>query len=101
MKTRQVLFRVSGFVVMVGLAIAAWFFREPLSRSFTARAPAAMADDHRAPIEDAKVLKLSPEARRNLGLVVKPVKLQTYWRTIQVPGEIVDRPRREHRRKAA
>ncbi len=55
------------------------------------------ADSPHAPVEDAKVLKLSAEARKNLGLVVKPVKPQTYWRTIQIPGEIVDRPGRSDR----
>ncbi|HUS39568.1 MAG TPA: MchE protein, partial [Pirellulales bacterium] len=37
-------------------------------------------------------MKLSSQARKNLGLVAKPVSLQPYWRTIQVPGTIVDRP---------
>lgn len=39
-----------------------------------------------------RVLELSPQARQNLKLVSKPVRLQAYWRTILVPGEIVDRP---------
>lgn len=97
MKARQVLFGVSGFVVVAGLASAALFFRERLSRWLTKPAPAATVDERHAPIEEAKVLKLSPEARQNLGLIVKPVKLQTYLRTIQVPGEIVDRPGRSDR----
>lgn len=37
-------------------------------------------------------VKLSPEARDNLKLVVKPLQAQTSWRTLQVPGVIVDRP---------
>ena len=43
------------------------------------------------------MLKLSPQARKNLGLVAKAAKPQTYWRTIQVPGAIVDRPGRSDR----
>jgi multidrug efflux pump subunit AcrA (membrane-fusion protein) len=53
---------------------------------------AAATDAAQAPIEDAKVLKLSPQARKNLELVSKPVAPQNYWRTIQVPGVVVDRP---------
>jgi len=55
------------------------------------------AADTAPPVEEPKVLKLSPQARKNLGLVAKPARTQTYWRTIQVPGEIVDRPGRSDR----
>jgi len=44
------------------------------------------------PIQEPKVLKLSPQARQNLKLVSKPVKPQSFWRKILVPGEVVDRP---------
>jgi cobalt-zinc-cadmium efflux system membrane fusion protein len=37
-------------------------------------------------------LRLAPQAQKNLGLVSKPVSLTTYWRKIDVPGMIVDRP---------
>ncbi|MFM8476488.1 MAG: efflux RND transporter periplasmic adaptor subunit [Planctomycetaceae bacterium] len=39
-----------------------------------------------------EVLRLSPQAQRNLNLVSLPAKLQNYWRTVQIPGEIRDRP---------
>lgn len=45
-----------------------------------------------APIEEPKVLKLSESARKNLNLVAKPIRSQTYWRTIPIPGIIADRP---------
>ena len=60
-------------------------------------AQATTADEPRVPIQEAKVLKLSPQARKNLGLIAKAAKPQTYWRTIQVPGAIVDRPGRSDR----
>jgi biotin carboxyl carrier protein len=37
---------------------------------------------------------LSPQARANLRLAVKPIALTSYWRTIRVPGVIVERPGR-------
>ena len=52
----------------------------------------AQADERQMPVEDAKVLKLSAQALKNLGLVSKPMIPRNYWRTIQVPGAIVDRP---------
>src|SRR5207249_2205542 len=41
---------------------------------------------------EPRMLKLSAQARKNLQLVSRPISPQTYWRTIQVPGVIVDRP---------
>ncbi len=38
-----------------------------------------------------KVL-LSDQAIANLGLLAKPVRPTVYWRTIQIPGSVVDRP---------
>ncbi len=98
MKTRRLLFGVIGFALVAGLATSAWFSREQLSRWLTVQAaPAAKADERPAPIQEAKMLKLSPQARKNLGLVAKAAKPQTYWRTIQVPGAIIDRPGRSDR----
>ncbi len=42
--------------------------------------------------QEVKTLKLSESARKNFHLVSKSVKPQTYWRTIQIPGVITDRP---------
>lgn len=44
------------------------------------------------PMQEAKVLQLSPQARQNMRLVSKRVTPQSYWRTVLIPGEIVDRP---------
>ena len=35
---------------------------------------------------------VSEQAQFNLGLSAKPLKPQTYWKVIQVPGMVVDRP---------
>lgn len=44
------------------------------------------------PRANPRMLELSPQARANMKLVARPAKLSTYWRSIIVPGEIVDRP---------
>jgi len=55
--------------------------------------PAVVIGDETAkPVEKPRVLELSAQARKNLGLVSRPARLQTYWRTILIPGEIADRP---------
>ena len=53
---------------------------------------AAVQSNAPAPINEPKVLKLTEQGRKNLGLVSKPVQPQTYWRTIQIPGVLSDRP---------
>lgn len=53
----------------------------------------ADVDSEAAPaINEPKVLKISAQARKNLGLVSKAVKPREYWETVQIPGVVVDRP---------
>lgn len=47
--------------------------------------------------EEPKVLRLTPQARKNLRLSVKPAAIAPYWRTIQIPGTVVDQPGRSDR----
>ena len=79
-------------VAVVGLGATLFSTRDRWLPWLSSQGTQAEVKEHQSPIEDAKVLKLSPKARANLGLISKPVTLQTYWRTIQVPGIIVDRP---------
>ena len=82
-------------LVVVGsvIAAAAWYrdLWMPLLQP-PAVAPAAAAASPEEPAAQAKVLELSPQARQNLKLVSRPAKLSTYWRSIIVPGEVMDRP---------
>ena len=95
MKTRNALGAV---VLIAGLAALLFVSRGYWSALLSSRAtPQATDEAPVAPIQEAKVLKLSEQARRNLGLVSKSAKPQVYWRTIEVPGAIVDRPGRSDR----
>jgi membrane fusion protein, heavy metal efflux system len=80
--------------VLGGLIAAAGWYRDlwlPLLQQPGADHSAVAAGDE-APISQAKVLELSPQARQNLKLVSRPAKLSNYWRSIIVPGEVTDRP---------
>lgn len=74
------------------IATAAWYRNLwlPLLQSPPAEQSRAPGEDE--PIVRPSVLELSPQARRNLQLVSRPAKLSNYWRSVIVPGEIVDRP---------
>lgn len=79
-------------IAFVGISIAAFMTRDHWLPWFNSVDTTAEAQENQPPVDEPKVLKLSPQARKNLELVSKPVALETYWRTIQVPGVIVDRP---------
>jgi cobalt-zinc-cadmium efflux system membrane fusion protein len=44
------------------------------------------------PQDGSMPVRVSPEARKNMGLVAKSLQPTTYFRTIDVPGVITDRP---------
>src|SRR4051794_23097545 len=48
----------------------------------------------------AKII-VNEHAQQNLGLSAKPLKAETFWRTIPVPGMVVDRPGLSDRSVAA
>lgn len=89
--------RIWRWLVLMSLAAAlvtiAVRYRERWIAWLRPAAPAPVSEKEAPhPHEPAKVLELSKQARENLQLVSRPAKLQAYWKSILVPGEIVDRP---------
>ena len=78
--------------VVAGLLAFAYAYRKRLPTFFRPATAEPTAEQAPRPVRQPKVLQLSPQARQNLALVSRPIKVKTYWRTILVPGEIVDRP---------
>jgi cobalt-zinc-cadmium efflux system membrane fusion protein len=80
-----------GPAIVVAALFAGWVFREQVfSQSETGDDSAS-----RPPAESAEkqtVLEISQQARKNLSLVSKAARPQSYWRTVVIPGEISDRP---------
>lgn len=62
-----------------------------------AKAPAA---EH-AHDEDAHSVILSEQARKNLGLETGPIVIGEFWRTLRIPGNIVEQPGHSHRKVPA
>jgi cobalt-zinc-cadmium efflux system membrane fusion protein len=80
--------------ILCGLVAAAAWHRDrwlPLLLP-TSVGHAASDADAEQPAPAAQVLELSPQARQNLKLTSRPAQVSTYWRSIIVPGEIMDRP---------
>ncbi len=84
---------LGAIIFVAGLAAVLFVSRSYWSAWLSPRATAQKSDDAPVvPIQEATTLKMTEQARKNLGLVSKAAKPQLYWRSIEVPGEIVDRP---------
>lgn len=84
---------IGAIIIVAGLVAILIMSRSYWSAWLSTNAVAQTSTDAPvAPIQEAKTLKMTEQARKNLGLISKPAKPQAYWRTIEVPGEIVDRP---------
>jgi cobalt-zinc-cadmium efflux system membrane fusion protein len=78
---------------LAGLAVvAALGAGAVLTRDWWAQAPPEEPVEAEHGHGDETVVKLSPQAWQNLGLHARPVQVQSYWREVQVPGMVVDRP---------
>jgi membrane fusion protein, heavy metal efflux system len=91
-RTLQLLKSLAGPMIVVGVVVAMWFFRDPLFKSNAPTALDAVARETDSTAEKQTILEISAQARKNLSLVSKPAKPQVYWRSILIPGEIDDRP---------
>ena len=79
-------------LIVAGLACTAWLTKDmwqPLL--FPATAENDESDDEKAK-DEIQAIKLSKQALDNLQVNSRPIKPQTYWRKILVPGGVVDRP---------
>ena len=88
--------KYAALIAVVGCAIAGVRYTRhlwlPLLRpgeSVASDAKADMSGKFALPNEQ---VNLSPQAQKNLKLASKPLLPVTYWRTIQIPGTVVDRP---------
>jgi cobalt-zinc-cadmium efflux system membrane fusion protein len=91
---------IGGLAAVTAITHDRWW---PLVMPLFDRSPTSTRDDSAGPGKDfdhgpdtapsvSDVLELTPQARRNLGLVSRPARLGNHWLRILVPGEITDRP---------
>lgn len=86
--------------VLGGLGTAGYVTRNQWLPYFQRDAPEVAEDSTSSSSEESASIKkiiLTDQAIANLRLSVQSEQPQTYWRTIQVPGMIVDRPGRSDR----
>ena len=78
-------------VALSGVAAAAYFTRGSWLPGAAHEKPGETADGPAADAPATKVI-VGDQAQENLGLKAKPVRAETFWKTITVPGMVVDRP---------
>lgn len=86
--------RLSSFVLaIIVLSLAVGGGRIAYVQWQAANASPAESDKPAMPVVEGSIpARLTLQARKNLGLTSKAVQLGTYWRTIDLPGVITDRP---------
>jgi biotin carboxyl carrier protein len=93
MPTLRRLLALTGLLVAAGLTLAGYLTRDQWApRLGLGQAQKPENGPPAAAVAEAKMLRLTPQARQNLHLQTAPLRPRRYWRRIQVPGTVVDRP---------
>ncbi|XZE54796.1 efflux RND transporter periplasmic adaptor subunit [Planctomycetaceae bacterium SH139] len=78
----------------LAVILAAWLAFTPFRFGSSDREPTteSTAEDQASNLKQKNMLRISPQARKNLGLISLPTKPKTYWRSLVIPGAVADRP---------
>lgn len=91
MSRPKILYCVVGICLLAGFAgVGFWGYRQ--WQNWQAVSPVKTPEPVALPPGVTMPVKLSEQARKNLSLVAKPLQPTTYWRVIDLPGVVVDRP---------
>ncbi|MFO0800526.1 MAG: HlyD family efflux transporter periplasmic adaptor subunit [Gemmataceae bacterium] len=86
---------VAALAVAAGVGVGGYVTRErwvPALFPATKSEPTADADGHAEAAPPSEQVLLSAQAQKNLRLTARPLKAEAYWKTISVPGMVIDRP---------
>lgn len=92
MKLRPLVGPAVAVVVLSGLSAVAFTTRDHWLPLLLPAKPAEESTLAGEPATPTGKIIVNEQAQVNLGLTAQPLKRQTYWRTISVPGVVVDRP---------
>lgn len=92
MKITRLIKPLAVVTVLSGLGFAGYATREQWLPLVLPAKPAEVAESPGEATAPVTKVIVNEQAQTNLGLKAKPLKAQTYWKTIPVPGMVVDRP---------
>jgi multidrug efflux pump subunit AcrA (membrane-fusion protein) len=85
---RRLLRALAALALLAGVSLGIWATYDRQSRQST---PAET--EHASPVTaQVQAVRLTPQAQKNLELKSAPVRSTVYWRKIELPGVVVDRP---------
>lgn len=84
--------QLASFLAVAGLVGSAYASRRYWLDYLLPKTPAANTSAAHEEHHATDSVRLSDSARINLGITTKPARLQTYWRSLLIPGAIIDRP---------
>lgn len=97
MKFLRVFKRFVAAIAVAGLAAAGYATRDVWQRWLVPPPSAESAAEPGESVGPVEKVILTERAQTNLGLSAKPLKPTSYWKTLAVPGTVVDRPGRSDR----
>ncbi|MFO0875892.1 MAG: hypothetical protein U0840_00695 [Gemmataceae bacterium] len=80
-----------GLTLLAGAGMAVYHSRDHWLPWVQAATPADAPEPASEEVAITKVI-VNEAAQKNLGLVARPIRPETFWKTISVPGMVVDRP---------
>ncbi len=83
---------VAAVVVLAGIGAAGYATRDQWLSVLLPAKPAGAGEAAGEPDTPVSKVIVNEQAQQNLGLTAKRLTAQTFWRTIPVPGMVVDRP---------
>lgn len=93
MKVSNLLLNLMFLLITVAVAYSGWrFVVQPHSAPNEGTAATEIATHREGSTDESVPFRLSPEARKNLGLEVRAIQPTSYDITVEIPGIVKDRP---------
>lgn len=98
-RLRRILARLArvifGFAIAAGVGVGGYATRDrwkPVLFPAGNSEPTPDTDGHAESAPPSEQVLLSAQAQKNLRLTARPLKAESFWKTISVPGMVIDRP---------
>jgi cobalt-zinc-cadmium efflux system membrane fusion protein len=92
MRLRPLLKPLALVAALAGVGVAGYATRDRWLHLREQTPPAESTGAAGEPVAPTTKVIVNEQAQQNLGLTTKPLTAQTFWKTVQVPGMVVDRP---------
>jgi cobalt-zinc-cadmium efflux system membrane fusion protein len=89
---KQLTILVAFITILAGIVLTAALTYDRWSSLLSPETAAKVKEEDHHDEEEADHVDLTPQAKKTMGLILRPVALQTHTRTFQLPGSIISQP---------